>query len=62
MAHIRQKTSPESIYTIVNSEGYGGEGQPPLDQHPAVVNHPNIFEVVDNELPEIYQVLNYVEM
>lgn len=62
MLHIKQKTAPNSTYTIVNSEGYGGEGQPTLDQHPAVINHPNIFEVIDSELPEMYQVLNYVEM
>ena len=63
MKHIRQINSINTnTYTIVNSEGYGGENEPPLDQHPAIINHPTIFEVVDCEIPEYYQILNYVEM
>lgn len=62
MLHIRQKNSiTESgyAYTVVDSSGYGGLGEPPLTSHPAVVEWPDKFEVVDQELPEEYQILNY---
>jgi hypothetical protein len=59
MIHIRQIFDPttvteESIYTVVVTEGYED-----LTTHPSIVEHPEIFEIVDAELPEQYQFLNY---
>lgn len=60
MAHIRQKnTIGTDAYTVVMSTGYGGENQPPLDEHPAIVEHPEMFEVTTDEIPEQHQYLRY---
>jgi hypothetical protein len=56
MIHIRQKDSTQGVYTIVNTTDW----KLPLDQHPSIVEHPETFEIVDEELPSIYQILNYV--
>lgn len=53
MIHIRQKT--EGIYTIVNTNGWNQ----PLEEHPSIVEHPELFEIVDAEIPEIVQYLIY---
>jgi hypothetical protein len=59
MTHIRQKIDltarGEIAYTVVNTEGW----TLPLEQHPSIVEHPEIFEISENELPENYQILNY---
>ena len=39
---------------IVNTKDYKGE----LSQHPSILDHPELFEIVD-ELPKKYDVLNY---
>jgi hypothetical protein len=54
MIHIRQKT--EGVYTIVNTSDWNQ----PLEEHPSVVEHPELFEVVDADIPETHQFLNYV--
>lgn len=62
MPHIKQKNSsedPNKAYTIVLTPGYGGVGEPPLSEHPSVVEWPALFEVVDTEIPEGAQELNY---
>ena len=39
---------------IVNTKDYKEE----LSQHPSIIEHPELFEIVD-ELPKKYDVLNY---
>jgi hypothetical protein len=59
MRHIRQKIDltarGEIAYTVVNTEGWNL----PLEEHPSIVQHPELFEISENELPENYQTLNY---
>jgi len=50
MRHIKQKT--DGTYTIV-------EATEPLENHPSIVNHPDLFEIVDEDIPEQYNVLIY---
>ena len=61
MEHIRQKldlsaNKSEVAYTVVITDGYTD-----LTTHPSIVEHPEIFEIVDVDLPEFYQFLNYIE-
>lgn len=63
MKHIRKKDSsrePGWAYTVVITEGYGGDGQPTLEEHPSVATEPDVFEIVDEPLPELYQLMTYV--
>lgn len=63
MRHIRKKDSsydPHIAYTVVITEGYGGENQPMLEEHLSIVEHPEIFEVVDAEIPPHYQKMIYI--
>ena len=54
MKHIRQKDL--TTYTVVVIEGW----DKPLEEHPAIVEHPEVFEVVDCNIPtENLQYLNY---
>ena len=59
MRHIRQKIDltarGEIAYTVVNTEGW----TLPLEEHPSIVEHPDLFEISENELPANYQILNY---
>lgn len=50
MRHIKQKT--EGVYTIV-------QANEPLENHLSITEHPELFEIVDNDLPEYYQTLIY---
>lgn len=56
MLHIRQKNSSELegfAYTVViDKDGL-------YEQHPAVIEHPSLFEVVDADIPEDAQYLLY---
>ena len=57
MIHIRQilgQGKVETAYTVVMTDGYTD-----LTTHPSIVEHPDIFEIVDVELPDEYQLLNY---
>jgi len=54
MKHIRQKDL--SIYTIVVTDGWDNA----LEEHPSIVEHPEIFEIADCEIPEQHQYLNYI--
>lgn len=60
MIHIRQKldlsAKQEVAYTIVITDGW----TEPLEQHPSILEHPEIFEIVDAEIPENAQFLNYI--
>jgi hypothetical protein len=52
MRHIRQINSVNTnSYTIVLAEE-------PLEQHPSVVLHPDLFEVSDSDIPEDCQFVN----
>jgi hypothetical protein len=55
MRHIRQtNTVNTDSYTVVIAEE-------PLDLHPSIVNHPELFEISEDEIPEKCQYLNYEE-
>jgi hypothetical protein len=54
MAHIHQIGTTGNGYTVVITNGYTD-----LTTHPSIVEHPDLFEIVETELPEIYQELNY---
>lgn len=52
MRHIRQINSVgTNSYTVVVA-------QEPLEEHPSVVLHPDIFEISEDEIPEDYQFVN----
>lgn len=57
--HIRQKIDltarGEIAYTVVNTEGW----TLPLEQHPSIVEHPELFEISEDEIPLNHQILNY---
>jgi hypothetical protein len=53
MIHIRQKDL--TTYTIVITEGW----DKPLEQHPSIIEHPEVFEIANCEIPEQIQYLNY---
>lgn len=56
MVHIRQKgTETTNSYTIVKTDNWNK----PLEQHPSIVEHPELFEIVDCEIPEDIQYLIY---
>jgi len=60
MKHIRQINSVNTeAYTVFLAIGYGGEGEPPLENHPVLTEHPDVFELVDCELPDYYQLTTY---
>jgi len=59
MEHIRQKMNTSAnksdvAYTVVITDGYTD-----LTTHPSIVEHPDLFEIVDVDLPTEYQFLNY---
>lgn len=59
MEHIRQKIDltgrGEKAYTVVNTEGW----TLPLSEHPSIINHPDLFEISTDSIPENFQILNY---
>lgn len=59
MAHIRQKIDltnrQEVAYTVVVTNDW----ELPLDQHPSIVEHPELFEISDSDIPENAQYLIY---
>ena len=61
MIHIRQKldltnkTGDLIAYTVVYTIGW----TLPLNEHPSIVNNPDLFEIVDEEIPEHAQTLIY---
>jgi hypothetical protein len=61
MEHIRQKLSIEGrateAYTVVITDDWAL----PLAEHPSIVNHPDLFEISTDEIPENHQFLNYSE-
>jgi hypothetical protein len=59
MAHIRQKIEITGrnleAYTVVDTNGW----LLPLNEHPSIVEHPDLFEISNDEIPEIHQILIY---
>jgi len=61
MIHIRQKLDltnkigEQISYSVVDTT----EWTLPLTQHPSLVEHPEIFEIVDEEIPSHAQTLIY---
>jgi hypothetical protein len=59
MLHIRQKLDlsgkQESAYTVVITSDW----TLPLDEHPSIIEHPEVFEIADTDIPENAQYLNY---
>lgn len=53
MQYIRQKADKDSVLTVVVAEG-------DLTKHPAIIDHPELFEIVEGEIPKDTQFLNYV--
>lgn len=64
MKHIKQIDSIvrgiDTIYTVVITTGYGGVNEPPLEEHPSIVENPTLFEIVDQDIPSDAQFLNYI--
>jgi len=53
MRHIRQINSVGTdSYTVVIAKE-------PLEQHLSIVNNPTLFEISEDEIPEIHQYLIY---
>jgi hypothetical protein len=56
MRHIRQINSVgTNSYTIVNLDNYVGE----LEDHPSIVNHSDLFEISEDEIPEYVQYVHF---
>ena len=56
MKHIRQIDSVIlTPYTIVVIDNWNK----PLEEHPSVIEHPELFEIANCEIPELRQYLNY---
>lgn len=58
MIHIRKKDSsfdPKVAYTVVITELWNQ----PLDQHPSILEHPELFEIVDCDPPSHSQYMWY---
>ena len=61
MEHIRQKIdvtnkASEIAYTVVITTGW----TLPLNEHPSIVEHPELFEITQDEIPDNAQFLNYI--
>ena len=55
MKHIRQINSINTdSYVVVISDDYDN-----LSLHPAILEHPEFFEISDNKIPEVITFLNY---
>jgi hypothetical protein len=53
MRHIRQiDTVGQEYYGVVIAEE-------PLEQHPSILEHPELFEISEDDIPEKHQYLNY---
>lgn len=60
MEHIRQKINlalkaVEVAYTVVDTTGW----TLPLNEHPSIVEHPELFEITTDEIPDNAQTLIY---
>ena len=56
MRHIRQINSVETeSYVIVITTGF----ETNLQNHPSILEHPEVFEISNNEIPKEITYLNY---
>lgn len=51
MSYIIQKT----LTVVVNTEKFEGK----LSEHPCLIEHPELFEIVEGEMPIEFYTLNY---
>lgn len=61
MEHIRQKIdvtnkATQIAYTVVITTGW----TLPLNQHPSIIDNPDLFEISSDEIPENAQYLKYI--
>jgi hypothetical protein len=61
MQHIRQKINlankgVEIAYTVVDTTDWAF----PLNEHPSIVEHPDLFEISNDVIPDNAQYLNYI--
>jgi hypothetical protein len=61
MEHIRQKIvvtnkGIEIAYTVVDTTDW----ILPLSEHPSIVEHPELFEISNDEIPDNAQFLKYI--
>jgi hypothetical protein len=59
MIHIRQKNSSiilGEVYAIVITTDWNK----PLEEHPSIIERPDFFEIVDCEIPNYIQYVNYI--
>ena len=61
MEHIRQKINlalkgVEIAYTVVDTTSW----TLPLNEHPSIVEHPDLFEISNDEIPDNAQYLKYI--
>ena len=59
MIHIRQKNSSfddNNAYVIVNTEGWENN----IENHPSILEHSELFEIVNCDIPFFCQYLNYI--
>lgn len=57
MIHIRQRNSNAEVYTVVITDGFEGL----INEHPSIVHQPDLFEIVDEPIPNNAQYLDYTE-
>lgn len=53
MAHIHQKGTTGDSYTYIWAQA------PDLQNHPAIINYPDLFEIVNDDPPSNAQILNF---
>lgn len=61
MLHIRQKNSvdePDKAYTVVITTSWTED----LSLYPCLIEFPTRFELVDEDIPETAQYLNYKDL
>lgn len=60
MLHIRKKDSsfdPTIAYSVVITTNWNQ----PLEEHPTMVNEPDVYEIVDCEIPPHVQYTTYLD-
>jgi hypothetical protein len=61
MRHIRKKDSsfdPAYCYSVVITTTW----TEPLEQHPAILNEPDVFEIADCDIPSHTQYMTYFDL
>ena len=57
MKHIRQINSVgTNTYTVIDTTDWMGT----IEEHPSVVEHPELFEISEDEIPAEHQYLIYL--